>query len=933
MKMTLYRADSRGEKTNTVYPIRVEVTNAEEMRQVAEYDHVCAEYRDGYRSKNNFIRSDCLPMDCDNDHSEDPRDWKNVLDVTKAFPGVEFLVVNSRNHWKEKHEKPPRPRFHVYFPCREFANADEYELLKKQVQAAFPEFDPHGLGAARFFFGVENAEAFVVEGDKMINEILTATTTVSSKTAAAPQQTKSKHREKMRVPSVIKANERNATITSLVGSLHRQGFPPEAIEAAVLKLASERCVDYGVKRPGEDKAFDDEEVRGIVASIVQRDGGELRILKDGDDEILGAFNITQACRDLYNLDPKSAQFELLWERYAAKSKEAGLKNFGKVYKNYLHEQAKVVQAEIQAERENPPAKTTRFTGQWAPLLCGEWDATDDGICRDATFNDKSQRDGKVMACNHPILPTERIFDVETGDKQVTLAFSHVGKWQSVTVPQKTIATRNSIVSLADKGIAISDVKSRGRIADLSVIVQLNYWTIPVIRGVPHLGWVKDCGFAPYVRNIRVLTRGKTEKSVHESLLATGNAQAWLEEALSARRRSPANKALLAASFASVLLEPLSIPSFFVHVYGSSGTGKSVGQMLAASVWGNPVKGELFQTLNSTVVGIELFSAFLRNLPVILDEAQTERDAREGRVLVQIYKIVAEAGRLRGTQAVTLADKHRWHNLFITSGEHPILSNNDGGGAYNRAIEIQLEGREINGRACAMCAAANYGHAGQKFLAALKMDEARELYEYTLKNLPANTSGKQATCVAILLAADQLACKYVYGTNDALTLNDILSLGAVKDENTVISTEARIIEFIDEWIAVNSLKFLKGDGEFMTRDERPVGEIYGKIKDGYVYIVPSILRKAVAAAGFPDVTTTLTKLKKDGRLRTKSGEKKFTCLTRLLGQTTRCICLKQAEDDPAPTPPETATHARAAARPYTWQRFGAVSGHGAVHDTY
>lgn len=56
---------------------------------------------------------------------------------------------------------------------------------------------------------------------------------------------------------------------------------------------------------------------------------------------------------------------------------------------------------------------------------------------------------------------------------------------------------------------------------------------------------------------------------------------------------------MAASFASVLLEPLGCLSFVFHLWGGSGTGKTVGMMVAASVWGNPAEGALTRTLNST----------------------------------------------------------------------------------------------------------------------------------------------------------------------------------------------------------------------------------------------------------------------------------------------------------------------------------------------
>lgn len=889
MQITLYHSHMRGQERNTVYPIRANVTNVEEMRQVAGYDHVCATYQENRRTKENFICADCIPMDCDNDHSDDPHEWKNALDVKAAFPDVAFFVISSRNHLKEKHGRTARPRFHVYFPCSNITDADTYELLKKQIQAKFPCFDPNGLGAARFLFGVENPEVVsLVDGTKKIDEcVWGGNLPLTSATITPPAAKKKEYKGRFQVPDMIKKDERNATITRLVGALQHTGITDESIEFAAIKTAREHCEKYGV----DD--FKDKEVRGIVKSILKKDKGKLRIVKDGDEEIVGGFNMTQACQSLNYLDPDSAQFEVEMEQYSAKARSVGIKNFRKIYKAFVRKQIKLARSEELEQNEAPPSKQTMFTGQWSSLYCGIWEASDTKIARVSTIHDKTQSDGEVVACYHPIMPLERIVDHESGEEKITLTYAHGKEWKKLTVPKKRISTRNEIIELANNGVNVTDLNARALIEYLADIERMNYDTIPTVKGTSHLGWIKGLGFAPYTNSVQVFPPGKTEKAVLDSLQNTGSFSAWLDNAKAARKRSPVNKLLLAASFASVLLEPLSVPSFFVHVYGSTGTGKSVGQMLAASVWGRPIKGDLFQTLNSTVVGIELFSSFLRNLPVILDEAQTERNAQVGRALVQIYKIVAEAGRLRGTQAVTLSDKHEWHNLFITSGEHPMLSDTDGGGAYNRAIEIQLNGQNINGRDCALCVSNNYGNAGRQFIQKFDLEKARTLYTETLKSLPANINGKQGSCVAILLTADQLACEYVYDTEDALTLSDILSLDAVKDEATTISTEARIIDFIDEWVASNSLKFLKGDGDYTLPTEMPRGRIYGKIKNGYVYIVPSILRKAVADAGYPDLTTTLKKLADEGRLSKQNGIN--TRITRLLGRLTRCYCIAEKPD--------------------------------------
>ena len=72
------------------------MTDAASLQAAVCHDYVCAEYRNNYRNGENFIGSDCLPVDCDNDHSEDPADWITPEDVTAAFPGVTFAVHYSR---------------------------------------------------------------------------------------------------------------------------------------------------------------------------------------------------------------------------------------------------------------------------------------------------------------------------------------------------------------------------------------------------------------------------------------------------------------------------------------------------------------------------------------------------------------------------------------------------------------------------------------------------------------------------------------------------------------------------------------------------------------------------------------------------------------------------------------------------------------------
>ena len=71
---TMCYADCREIETNCLYPHKIEVTDKASFIQAVRYDYVCAEYRNSYRLNENFIGSNCLGVDIDNDHSENPDD-------------------------------------------------------------------------------------------------------------------------------------------------------------------------------------------------------------------------------------------------------------------------------------------------------------------------------------------------------------------------------------------------------------------------------------------------------------------------------------------------------------------------------------------------------------------------------------------------------------------------------------------------------------------------------------------------------------------------------------------------------------------------------------------------------------------------------------------------------------------------------------------
>lgn len=168
-KMTLYRNDKKQAESYTYYNIKCIIERFSDLQDAALYDHVSCAYQNNHRSKDEFISSDCVIMDLDNSHSDDPDDWKTIDDIAEAFPDVEFYYIESRNHMKAKKNgkgelKEARPKYHIYFPCGQLVkDPDQYELLKGRIGALFPYFDTKCKDIAHFFYAIPDAKGGVIE--------------------------------------------------------------------------------------------------------------------------------------------------------------------------------------------------------------------------------------------------------------------------------------------------------------------------------------------------------------------------------------------------------------------------------------------------------------------------------------------------------------------------------------------------------------------------------------------------------------------------------------------------------------------------------------------------------------------------------------------------------------------------------------------------
>lgn len=215
----------------------------ESLAEAVKFDYVAVEYKNNYRNTLNYIRSNCLVMDCDNDHSENPEDWITPEKLREAIPGVAFAVHYSRNHNKIKEGRAARPKFHCLFPIPEQIDSDAYSAMKRKVQVIFPFFDPNALDAARFLFGTPKPELDYFDGDLTLMDYLAD---YAFEMLEMPDHT------------VIPEGHRNSTLSHFAGRvLKRFGNTDEAYEAFLSEAA--KC----------DPPLEDQELKTIWRSALQ----------------------------------------------------------------------------------------------------------------------------------------------------------------------------------------------------------------------------------------------------------------------------------------------------------------------------------------------------------------------------------------------------------------------------------------------------------------------------------------------------------------------------------------------------------------------------------------------------------------------------------------------------------------------------------------
>ena len=559
------------------------------------------------------------------------------------------------------------------------------------------------------------------------------------------------------------------------------------------------------------------------------------------------------------------------EELAAYSVSKGFKGFKTMYKKYV-ESLKAQSGTIYIDN------VTNFTNQPLELNAGDWEADDSGIFKKNGYNDE-------VACPHPIMPVERLVNIDTGEEKLQLAFRKGTIWRKIIVSKTVLASSNKVTELAGSGIAVTSQNARAFIQYISDMENMNYYLIPEKKSIGRFGYIPDEGFSPFVDGL-IFDGDANFKAMFQTVRSRGSETKWLETAAEVREMSTTVKIILAASFASVLLEPLNCLPFFVHLWGvDSGTGKTVALMVAASVWGDPAVGAYVKTFDGTVVGMEKTAAFLNNLPFCLDELQLAKDSK-GRTTFDVYKLAQGVGRTRGNRSGGVDLTPTWRNCILTTGESPLTGTASGAGAVNRVIDIECKSAQAvikDGMRISGAVKRNYGFAGRKFVERLYqpgvIDQVSERYRELFRILSdRDTTEKQAMAAAAIILADELACQWIFSGQQPLTIEQVSEFLASK---AAVSAGDRGYKYLCDWVTQNSNKLC-------GRADTPNVEVFGALESGRAYIIRSVFERILQDAGY-STAAMISYLKQENLIETRG--RANTRGKRINGIPTECFCLR------------------------------------------
>lgn len=432
----------------------------------------------------------------------------------------------------------------------------------------------------------------------------------------------------------------------------------------------------------------------------------------------------------------------------------------------------------------------------------------------------------VRICAHPIFISKRYSNIISNVETVDITYYQDGRYKTIhQVPCRELRNKTKLLSILGDYSVHVDPNSIDHLAPFLVDFDwANRSIIPRAQTTDVIGWMSDGSFVPFNGDIEVdaMSSDKDVSSMSAALHKKGEAKTWID-AVSEKRKDPRSvpmRLAIAASLASVMIEPMHRLPFWVHLRGKRDTGKTVTERVAATIWGKAdLNDGWMRTMLGTNVGFERLAGFARHLPLCLNELQAAQQADKSFCDI-VYLLCEGSGKIRGARGGGLQRTYSWRLIIISCGEDQVITSEEKGGANTRVIEIPLTESIYDDPQsfCANILDKHYGHVGPMFIEALKGEDmdalTQEWLEISKRWTAAGKARKQSDSGALLKVADRLAEKYIFKDGVLLSDENILqylkSDDATDDDLACFETVKSLISGKINNFTVNGIKPDRGD---------------------------------------------------------------------------------------------------------------------------
>lgn len=438
----------------------------------------------------------------------------------------------------------------------------------------------------------------------------------------------------------------------------------------------------------------------------------------------------------------------------------------------------------------------------------EWIANDDGVKR---FEESGKTIKEVGACNYPIMVNKiyRPLDNEASGatRRVEVHFKNEEGWQKATVDREVISNANKIISLSRMGAGITTDNARQCVNFMASMLKESSkrGTLKIVNTLNKLGWDKEFkNFLPYTTDDYVFERQDELPDMMAALSEQGDREAWYEKFKEIRDLDyEPFKLATAGLLASVILPMLpKQDGFIVNLYGGSGHGKSALLSIVSTIFSNMdnKSGGIFLDSDNTLTSLELTCDTFNNFPVILDDASKGDQDKKKKFQEAVMMLANGRGRGRATKDLKQRKRNTFELTSLVSSEQVITKDYTTNGSIYRVLPKQVDEylpyldkkkypKLENIEDVIWFFQNNYGFCGRDFVEQVKTLGQTKIMERNKKNLERarklakehGREGRQATAIAVLLTADEIATEFLFKDGQKFSDEELLDIMVKPDD--------------------------------------------------------------------------------------------------------------------------------------------------------